>query len=348
MSNSIINPFLRQGEVGLPPEEKFGWKAKKFRGFRLCDLYEAVGEHDLATRAVLCSTSLNFQIVGEKRKLTSANFCRLRLCPICSARKAKKMAWALSQVMNSVEADYHARFLFLTLTVKNCKPQNLSSTLDALARGWRDFHRLKPFANAVHGWFRAIEITRNAEHNTYHPHIHAILAVSQDYFSPGSSLWMGQKLLRKMWQKSMNLLYDPGVWICKTGEKPKGAKGTDIPSQKASREAAKYATKDSEFIDSSLPLKEAALIAKLYTYSLFKRRMTGYGGWMRDKARELKVENAETSTDLVHIDESAVREDVADLVEVYNWHWGVKDWVLTDVAPADERFVLHKRFDYLE
>ncbi len=48
---------------------------------------------------------------------------------------------------------------------------------------------------------------------------------------------------------------------------------------------------------------------------------------MKDAAKALDAEDLEEG-DLVHVDET-VREDVAELIEQYNWHFGAGDFILT-------------------
>lgn len=94
----------------------------------------------------------------------------------------------------------------------------------------------------------------------------------------------------------------------------------------AAVEAAKYAVKDSDYIDDRLSEAEAVRIVTDYTEALHRRRLTAYGGWLKTAAKALEAEDLEDG-DLVHVDDT-VREDVAELIETYNWHFGAGDYVL--------------------
>ena len=211
-------------------------------------------------------------------------------------------------------------FLFLTLTVKNVPGNQLGDTLGHLTKAWDRLMHHRQVERAVGGWFRALEITRNGK--MYHPHIHAILAVPPEYFSRKSGLYIPQTEWVERWQKAFRADYRPSVRI-QTAK----AKGEYVGGRAAAVEAAKYAVKDSDYIDDRLTDGEAVRIVTDYTEALHRRRLTAYGGWLKAAAKALEAEDLEDG-DLVHVDDT-VREDVAELIETYNWHFGAGDYVLT-------------------
>lgn len=301
--------------------ERFSWREKKGKVRLLARLYKKGDYLDYAERAKNCATKLQYYAMenGDKQ-LISANFCHLRLCPMCTARRAQRAAYKLSQILNRIEADHPGvQFLFLTLTVENCDGDKLGDTIGLLTKGWDRLMKQRPVLAAVKGWFRAVEITRGKE-TGYHPHIHAILAVSADY-KPRSKLYITQAEWVARWQKAARLSYKPIVHIQKTKNK-KGGMG-------AALEAAKYATKDEDYIDPELPEDEAVQIVKDYTEALYRRRMTAFGGWMKEVAKLYDAGDLDDG-DLVHTEPNTIREDIADYIETYEWHFGVGDYILTD------------------
>lgn len=305
-------------------DDRFPWVERRRKVVKLAEIYNHAGYLEYAERAGSCATWLQFhEMLSGEKALKAANFCQLRLCPMCTARRAKKAAWKLSQVMDAVQAEQGCRYLFLTLTVENVPGAELGSALGKLAAGWYRLADQRAFGRAVGGWFRAIEITRNAKENTYHPHIHAVLAVPPTYFERDSPIYITQKGWRERWRKAARLVYDPRVDI-----RVARGKDGDRTARAATVEAAKYATKDSEYIDPRLSMDEAARIVTDYTVALHRRRLTAFGGWLKDAARKLDAGDLEGDKDLVHVDENTVREDVADLITTYNWHLGAGDYVL--------------------
>jgi len=308
---------------------RFDWRVKKLGSYRLARLFEVAAEefHDstwsqYAIRSAGCASRPQFQKwidTGDKR-LQGALFCKLRLCPLCTARRAKKNALKLSQVMNEVEAKHGVQFLFLTLTVENCEGDKLGETLSLLTKSWDRLVRQRPVARACKGWYRAIEITRNAETGEYHPHIHAIIAVEPSYYKRKCGLYLTQPEWVRRWKMALKVAYKPIVHI-QTTKRGKGGLGAVL-------EAAKYATKDSEYIRPDLDEKEGARIVVDYTTALRGRRLVAFGGCMKEAAARLGADKEDG--DLIHLGDEIVRDDVADLIETYGWHFGAGDYVLID------------------
>ncbi len=319
------------GEVETLADERFSWREKKVKTVLLSDLYGKAGYQEYAERARSCCTWIQFaEWEDGRKKLSAANFCQLRLCPMCTARRARKAAWKLSQVLNMVEFVHGAKFLFLTLTIKNVPGWELGAALEQLSKAWYRFMDQRQIERSIKGWFRAIEITRNGRN--FHPHIHAILAVEPDYFSRESrksGKYLNQSDLIDRWQKALQVDYRPSVRIQTTKAKAGTGEARAAGCYKASLEAAKYSVKDEDYIDPKLPEKLAVEILRDYTIALHRRRLTAFGGWMKEAAKALDADNLEEDKDLVHADEEdSIRDDVADLIKTYNWHFGAGDFIL--------------------
>lgn len=326
--------YERSGQVvTLPAEEvltdeRFAWRWRKVRTGRLGHLYELAGMAEYANRARTCATLLKYgaEENGEKR-LMMANFCQLRLCPLCIGRRAKKSAYRLNRVLNSVEQQHGAKYIFLTLTMKNVDGPELGDALGRLTKAWDRLCKQRPIKRAVKGWFRSIEITRGDGRRKadrgYHPHLHAILAVEPEYFRRKSGLYITHEEWVRRWRKALREDYDPSVRIQTT--KAKGAKAASLS---AAAEASKYAIKDEDYIDPALSDDEAVDILVDYTRALHKRRLTAMGGWLKEAAKALDMPDQLEDGDLVHIEDETIREDVAELIETYQWNFGVGDYIL--------------------
>lgn len=328
--------YLKRGQVVKLPaaevleDERFQWRDKKVKTVRLAELYGKAGYPEYAERARTCATWLQYvETPGVGKKLVAVNFCQLRICPMCIARRARKSAWKLSQVLNMVEAEHGAKYLFLTLTMKNVPGDQLGDALGQLTKAWERFQGQRQIERSVKGWFRAIEITRSGRN--YHPHLHAILAVEPDYFSRESrksGKYLNQSDLIDRWQKALRVDYRPSVRIQTTKGKAGAGEAVQSAGGRAAIEAAKYAVKDEDYIDPKLSDDQAVEILKDYTNALHRRRLTAFGGWMKEAARALGAEDMEDDKDLVHVDDDPLREDVAELISVFNWHFGAGDYIL--------------------
>lgn len=153
------------------------------------------------------STDL-FQL-QRKLRLKRTFFCRVRFCPVCQWRRALQWQARLYQALPRLVMDYpDARFLFLTLTVRNCQIHELRSTLVHLARSWQRLIQLRIWP--AMGWIRATEITRSQKDRSAHPHFHSLLMVPPTYFQ---SDYLKRKEWAELWQQSLRVDYRPVVDI---------------------------------------------------------------------------------------------------------------------------------------
>jgi plasmid rolling circle replication initiator protein Rep len=283
------------------------WGKKKAMNLQVAKLYRRImdcaGEFLTETRyksLLECGDSLIFGETGGKKKLIRANFCRMRLCPICNWRKSLKMFAQVSRISEELlKEKATTRFLFLTLTVKNCKGEELSRTIDVMNKAFKFlFTDGQTFAAAsvikknLLGYLRAMEITYNSQKNEYHPHFHVLLAVKPAYFSRD---YISQANWREIWARAMKLDYEPQVNI----------KAVKNVSPNVIAEVAKYPTKVAE-ITQIQDEEQAAEALKILHRSLKSRRLVTFGGCFREIARKLKLDDVEGG-DLVHIETDLVK-----------------------------------------
>lgn len=315
------------GEIISLEDSKFDWARKKARTIRLARLYKKAGYQDYSRRCASCSTWLQYSLFSDgSRQLSAANFCGLRLCPLCISRKAKKAAYKLSRVLDVVEQEHGVMFLFLTLTMRNVPGSELGDAITQLTAGWNRLIQHRHVKAAIKGWFRAIEITRRSK--GYHPHIHAILTVPPAYFARKSTLYISHKEWMQRWRLALRVDYDPSVRI-----QVAKAKGEYSGGRAAAVEAAKYAVKDEDYIDPRLTEEQASQVVIDYTRALFRRRLTAFGGVLKEAASQMDADNLDDDKDLVHIGDEGLREDVAELIETYCWRFGQGDYVLSRREP---------------
>jgi plasmid rolling circle replication initiator protein Rep len=165
-----------------------------------------------AERVELCSRVLEFardppqHDTSQKIKLKRAHFCHVRFCPVCQWRRALKYQAIVYQSLPRLMADHPtAHFVFLTLTIKNCRVDRLRYTLGVMARAWQRLTQLQVWP-AV-GWVRAVEITRSKD-GTAHPHYHCLLMVSPAYFQAD---YLKQKEWAELWGQCLRVDYRPVV-----------------------------------------------------------------------------------------------------------------------------------------
>lgn len=299
--------------------KKAPWQSKKIRGLKVADSFQRLGFTSKATRIRFCGSALAFLVSLEtgQRKLHSADFCKERLCPMCQWRKSLKVFHQVSKVMDKAQFEHSNLVpLFLTLTLRNCFSSNLPATLDTIFQGWNRLLAHRKIKRIVKGWFRALEVTYNKEQDTFHPHLHAIVFVEKGYFKKNNKDYMQTADWVQMWRKALKLDYDP---ICDI-RKVKGSKG----KHKAVAEVAKYTLKDSDFVFDDTGLTDR--LVSVLDSSLKGRRLFAFGGLLKQIAKEIGLREV-AEGDLVHIDDEAIRIDVATVLEVYRWNFGIANYV---------------------
>ena len=167
----------------------------------------------------------------------------------------------------------------------------------------------------VKGWFRALEVTYNDDSDTFHPHLHAVIMVDKSYFKAGCKDYMETADWVQMWRTAAKLDYDP---VCDV-RRVKGKR-----KHKAIAEVAKYTMKDTDFIKEAPDLTDT-LVYFLST-GLKNRRLFAFGGILKDIAKQMGAESPDEG-DLIHVDDDAIRGDVATMLEVYHWNFGIADYV---------------------
>ena len=200
-----------------------------------------------------------------------------------------------------------ARWLFLTLTVRNCPITELGETLTAMNAAWQRLKDRKEF-RPVLGWVRTTEVTRGKD-GSAHPHFHALLMVPPSMFAKN---YVKQARWVELWQEAMRLDYAPVVDVRAVKSKaPKEgqteAEAAAAALQNAVAETLKYSVKPSDMTDDPAWFLEM-------TKQVHKRRFVATGGALKDV---LRVEE-ETDEDLTLADGPAPIEDDGSRL-AFNW-----------------------------
>lgn len=345
----------RKGKVKERP-----WRWKKCLVQLLFESFMRMGEKGKAERCMDCGSWLEFTGTAmELGKLTNANFCKLRLCPMCSWRRSEKIFGQVSKVMDYMEEHHKYRYLFLTLTVKNIVGNDLSKAIDELMKAWQKmWDKEKDFKAICKGFFRALEVTYNFERKDFHPHIHVIIAVDKRYFDKldKQSGYMNHDAWMKLWRKCANLEYDPWVDIRTVkSDVEKRSKG-EISYAGAVAEVAKYTVKGENYIldpyriakNTGMPTEgknyeELKIYLQEYTDELVKildnalrgRRLVSFGGIMRRVHKHLNLDNPEEG-DLIRAEKTEIRDDLNYVIRTYRWNVEYMNHVLVAVDDGQE------------
>ena len=262
-----------------------------------------------ATRMDFCSQLLDFRLVPQdseyKLKLDSARFCRVRHCPVCQWRRSLRWkAKAFKILPTVVEAYPRHRWLFLTLTIRNCKITELRDTLQWMNQSWQRMVQRKNFP-AI-GWIRSAEVTRGKD-GSAHPHFHCLLLVKPVYFSGKS--YMKQKDWVELWRSCLRINYNPVL---------------DIRPVKRGRqlmelvpEILKYCVKESDLIADREWFLEL-------TKQMHKMRTVATGGVLKDYLKQLEQE----PEDLIGHGETKTEKEIDEGHLYFGWNYEEKKYKL--------------------
>jgi plasmid rolling circle replication initiator protein Rep len=238
---------------------------------------------DYSQRMTYCSQLLDFRLVPQnsskepdgtyKLKLATACFCRVRHCPVCQWRRSLMWKAKACKILPQVIADYPKyRWLFVTLTVKNCAIADLRETLEWMTKGFKRLSELKVFP--AKGWIKTVEVTYGkTPPGSAHPHFHILMMVPSSYFGAN---YLSKDKWGELWQKSLRADYKPILDV-------QAVKPQDSPVGLLS-EVIKYQCKESDLIG-----KGRDWFLELTT-QLHKTRAIAVGGVLRDYFKDLEKE----------------------------------------------------------
>lgn len=286
---------------------KCDYKRQKEASLKLADIYQQLFDGaELAAdldrwerraQAVRgCGTFLSFDKMQHVEthaihyKITAANFCRLVLCPMCQWRRGKKLYSDMLRIWSAIFEQYREiefdnrkhrirprlRALLLTLTVPNVPGDQLRTQLDKLSYAWKKYTAGHSRVwKDVKGYFKTLEITYNSQSMTYHPHIHVLCLVDDDYFRAGyikQSEWLSA--WRKATSDSSITQLDIRV-LC--GQTPEAM-------LRNLNEVCKYTCKPADF------LRAGSDVVATLDHALQGVRRASFGGWLKEVRASLKID----------------------------------------------------------
>ncbi|MBC3901707.1 replication protein [Acetobacterium malicum] len=278
-----------------------------------------------------CGTYLEYKVytATNEKKLHDANFCKVRLCPMCAWRRSLKIFGQVSQVMNIAKGETSNKFIFVTLTQRNVTGEELKEEIDNLYKSFNRLMLRKKIKQMSLGWFRALEVTYNSDvnskdYNTFHPHFHVVIMV-KSFYEKNKNLYIEQAELTEMWKQSLKIDYTPIVHM----EAVKIKKGKTIETAVA--EIAKYTVKESDLIikdqDGCFDLDQTDENIRILDDALAYRRLTAFGGQLKEIHNLLKLDDAENG-DLINTDQADIENnDLEYVIEKYFWHVGFSNYV---------------------
>ena len=271
--------------VNNTDREKFGkWTEKKQKNVKISDKMIDAGFKKRGYLMRECGTFLQYKVCPDcgKSFISSANLCRDRLCPTCAWRLSLKRFAEMCQVMNILSEEDLACAGFLTLTVKNCKPENLRYTIQKMNEDWNRMLAGRKIKHLLAGWAKSLEITYNEKTNTFHPHFH-IIVLFNDFLGEGET----NKFFRKAWSKASRLPYEPitDFRLIDSAEESIASDGEKVYN--AILETFKYSVKSDELEE--MPLQTF----REFVLAVQGLRFVSFGGIIKNARKDLGIKDNE-------------------------------------------------------
>jgi plasmid rolling circle replication initiator protein Rep len=289
----------------LSPKDK-PWDKHRHYADRAENIYRDTIFDRYAIRMDDCAKLLDFGLVNaendeQRFRLLAARFCRVRHCPTCQWRRSLKWTGRLFNALPGITEKYPThRWIFLTLTVKNCDLVDLRSTISDLNKAFARLTQRKIFPGD--GWIKSVEITRNPTTGQAHPHLHVLALVPGGYF--GGKSYVKHDRWREEWQQCLRVDYLPVVNVKAIKSKSSEQDGL----VKAICETLKYSVKEEDLVVSPEWLIEL-------TKQLHKTRAVSVGGELRGL-----IKDESDDDDLVNIDDNDdSKESVSDVILRFGW-----------------------------
>lgn len=282
----------------------------------------------------------------KNKKQFKGSSCKNRFCPLCSWKKARKDALALSVQMEYIKQEHKKEFIFVTLTAPNVESDELENEIKLYNQAFKKMMERKEVDKISKGYVRKLEITydkepfitremywkrkeyydvrnltignENPNFDTYHPHFHVMIAVNKSYFRD-TDYYIKRDRWLELWQLSTDNPLITQVDVRKVRHN----------DNKEVAEIAKYAAKDSDYLisDEVFSVFYKALKGKrLITHSgLFKESMNLWKNGKLDKYLE---------------------KDTTEYVYALLYSWGMQKYVLEEQRELteSERELLNKQF----
>ncbi len=254
---------------------------------------------------------------GKTFRLHETTFCRVRGCPVCQWRRSLRHTARFLEMLPSLLKDHpRHKWVFLTLTVKNCNVNDLRPTIKDLGRAWQRLSQRQEFRNAVKGYVKNIEVTRSAD-GSAHPHLHVLLFVPDGYFKK-KEMYITQARWTELWQDALRVDYSPVVNV-------KGLRG-DV--EDAAREVLKYATKPEDLT------ADADWLVR-YLRQVHNLRFLSAGGIIKDY---LSTEEPDEDEMIVPGQEDVVDDSNIVALTRFDWRRAEKGYFATETKtrPIEE------------
>ena len=290
------------------------------------ELCKDTGTRDIGQKIANCALTLKADVLVHpdmrpEVNLKAARVCNTRLCPFCEWRRTRVWRARLTEGLGRLYQDQpKLRGVFLTLTVKNPRLEDLGETLVDMNRAWDRMTKRAFFPTPY--WFRRTEVTVSSSpgcnHFTAHPHFHVLMLVKPSYFSHG---YIKQTEWQKQWMSAARLNYAPIVDVRAAKGSCSSGSTSESESKAAVLEAAKYAAKATSLMELGPAITELH-------WQLRNRRLYAMSSQLRKYIKSGDVTDDELMDNL----SKPLPQGTERIEAMAQWFEDSQEYLITDVA----------------
>lgn len=251
-------------------------------------------------------------------EVAAGYFCQKRLCALCAFRRSVKKFLNTSEIIAQPEYK-NMQWIFITLTIRNCKGEDLKLTIERLLSAFAKMtdNKTTAFRKSFKGWFRSLEVTYNEQRKDYHPHLHVLACVEKDYFR--TKKYFSKDRLIQHWKKFLNkadyeVVDEIEIDVMRGGHRNQHIKmrtkkktsrkffepidyGPSVKIKKVYGNRADQISEVAKYTVKPVDYSGKPEVLETLTTALDRVRCTAYGGLMRQTFQRLKLTDTEDEVD---------------------------------------------------
>lgn len=276
-----------------------------------------------------CGQRLEFAKMEDgSTRLYRTYFCKDRLCPICTWRRALKLTAEIGAILKEMQQmGVKGCPIFITFTMKNVDEKSIGKSFSHFAESFHRLIKYKVVKDVCIGAIRSSEITYNIERDDYNTHIHCLLWMKPGYFKGGA--YLSQEKWTELWKKAAKLDYTPivNVKVVKPKE-PTEKDPTGLFS--AVLEVCKYPIKPDLFKplftkvygESGIDEQKRLRPIRMFELGMRHKRLISFFGIFKEIRNKLFGKDGNGS---LEPDEDEVGEDIVE-IQVYDFSDNTKQY----------------------
>lgn len=170
-------------------------------------------------RIMNCAKYVRTYRTSNNDMFLDALYCKHPHCPLCQRQKARKYCSKTHQLLDQNPHLLHSKWVYLTLTIRDCDVDDLRPTADRMTRAFQRLSSRRFWKDNVLGGVRFFEVTESqVDSESVHPHFHCLLLVSPSMFAGNN--YVSTAKWAKEWQQALQVYYEPQVHIERLSGKP--------------------------------------------------------------------------------------------------------------------------------